>query len=80
MIKSIVNVKNVVKDLAVIKNTCSPLYCINQMSIFKKRPCEVHKDKVFEKCIYQTKKERIVERKWDFDMDGNPYYCDGKAT
>jgi hypothetical protein len=74
MNKSILTIKNVVKDLTLINYKCSSLYCINQISFLQKRPCELNKDKVFEKCMYENGKNKM--RKWDFDMEGNPYYCE----
>lgn len=80
MNKSISIIKNVVKDLAVVNYKCSPLYCINQISLLNKRPCELNKDIVYQNCMYQAEKEKNEMRNWMFDMEGNPFYCEGKAT
>lgn len=54
------------KSLMIIKKT------IKSLIVYKKEKI------INQKIITMNQKTKI--RKWDFDMEGNPYYCDGKAT
>ena len=71
MNRSIISIKNYIKDLTVIK-TFSPTY-------FSKPIYVAQKDKIINKPIDIENVKVNQPRKWDFDMEGNPYYCDDKA-
>ena len=71
MNRSIISIKNYIKDLTVIK-TFSPTY-------FSKPIYVAQKDKIINKPIDIENVKVNQPRNWYFDMEGNPYYCDDKA-